>query len=35
VPEPVAATSPVADPDFDFGLELILAGVAATVDAAG
>ncbi|TQM36064.1 TetR family transcriptional regulator [Pseudonocardia cypriaca] len=33
VPEPVAATSPVVDPDFDFGLELILAGVAAAVAA--
>jgi AcrR family transcriptional regulator len=34
LPEQVAATSPVVDPDFDFGLELILDGVAATVDAA-
>jgi hypothetical protein len=35
MPEPVAATSPVVDPDFDFGLELILAGVAAAVAASG
>ncbi len=38
MPEQVAATSPMAgpgdDPDFGFGLELILAGVAAAVDAA-
>jgi AcrR family transcriptional regulator len=34
MPEQVAAGSPVVDPDFDFGLELILAGVAAAVDAA-
>jgi len=34
LPERSAAAPPVVDPDFDFGLELILAGVAATVDAA-